>query len=72
MWKRNDDRPIFAEITCNKNITDNWKFRKKRIQTYAEAMLSVGTSNLAGEVLEQPKAPNVLKEENHDFNGAVG
>lgn len=38
MWKRNDDRPIFAEITFNKNITDNWKFRKKRIQTYAEAM----------------------------------
>ena len=72
MWKRNDDRPIFAEITFNKNITDNWKFRKKRIQTYAEAMLSVGTSNLAGEVLEQPKAPNVLKEENHGFNGAVG
>ena len=38
MWKRNDDRPIFAEITFSKNITDNWKFRKKRIQTCAEAM----------------------------------
>ena len=25
--KRNDNRPIFAEIAPNKNITDNRKFR---------------------------------------------
>ena len=31
--KRKDDRPIFAELTRNKNITDNRKFRKKRSKT---------------------------------------
>ena len=35
-------------------------------------MQSVGTSNFRGEVLEPLKAPNVLKEENHDFNRTGG
>ena len=70
--KRKDDRPIFAQIAPNKNITDNRKFRKKRSKTYAEALQSVGTSNSGGEVLEPLKAPNVLKKENHDFNRIVG
>ena len=52
----------------NKNITDNRKFREKRSKTYAEALQNVGPSNYGGEILEQLKAPNVLKEENHDFN----
>ena len=30
VYKRNDNRPIFAEIASNKNITDNRKFRKER------------------------------------------
>ena len=41
-------------------------------KTYAEAVQSVGKSNSGGEVLEPLKAPNVLKEENHDFNRTVG
>ena len=72
VFKRKDDRPIFAQIDPNKNITDNRKFRKKRSKTYAEALQSVGTSNSGGEVLEPLKAPNVLKKENHDFNRIVG
>ena len=59
--KRKDDRPIFAEIAPNKNITDNRKFRKKS-KTYAEALQSVGTSNFGGEVLETLKEPNASKE----------
>ena len=55
-----------------KSITDNWKFRKKSSKTYAEALRSVGISNSGGEVLEQLKTPNVLKEENHGLNGTVG
>ena len=70
--KRTDDRRIFAEIAPNKNITDNQKFRKKRSKTYADALQSVGTSNTGGEVLEPRKTPNVLKEENHNFNRTVG
>ena len=65
-------RPIFAEIAPNKTITDNQKFRKKRSKIYAEALQSVGTSNSDDEVLEPRKAPNVLKEENHDFNRTIG
>ena len=65
--KRKDDRPIFAEIAPNKNITDNQKFRKKGSKTYAEALQSVGTSNFGGEVLETLKEPNASKYENHDF-----
>ena len=63
--KRMDNRPIFAEIAPNKNITDNRKFRKKRSKTYAEALQSVGTSNFGGEVLETLKEPNASKEEKH-------
>ena len=70
--KRKDDRPISVEIAPNKNVTDNRKFRKKRSTTYADALQSVGTSNIGGEVLEPRKAPNVLKEENHNFNRTVG
>ena len=36
VWKRNDDRPIFAEIASNKDITDIRKFKKKRSKTHAE------------------------------------
>ena len=72
VFKRTDDRRIFAEIAPNKNIMDNRKFRKKRSKTYADALQSVGKSNSGGEVLETRKAPNVLKEENHDFNRTVG
>ena len=68
--KRKDDRPIFAEIAPNKNITDNGKFRKKS-KTYAEALQSVGTSNFGGEVLETLKEPNASKEENNDFKRTV-
>ena len=70
--KRKDDRPIFAEIAPNKNITDNRKFRKKRSKTYAEALQSVETSNFGGEVLETLKEPNTSKEENDDFKRTVG
>ena len=35
--KRDDDRPIFAQIACNKNITDNRHFKEKISKTYAEA-----------------------------------
>ena len=70
--KRTNDRGIFAEIAPNKNITGNRKFRKKRSKTYADALQSVGKSNSGGEVFETRKAPNVLKEENHDFNRTVG
>ena len=35
-------------------------------------MQSVGTSNFDGKVYEPLKAPNVLEEENHDFNRPVG
>ena len=72
VYKRKDDRPIFAQIAPNKNITDNRKFRKKRSKTYAEAMQSVQTSNSGGEVVEPLKPPNVLKEKNHDFNRIIG
>ena len=70
--KTKDDRPIFAEIAPNKNITDNRKFRKKRSKTYAEALQIVGTSNSGAEVIEPLKAPHVLKEENRDFNRTAG
>ena len=60
-----------AEIASTKNITDDRKLRKKRSKTYTEAVQSVGSSNSFGEVLEQLKAPNVLKEENHDFSRTV-
>ena len=70
--KRKDDRPIFAEIAPNKNITDNRKFRKKRSKTYAEALQSVETSNFGMKVLERLKDPNASKEENHDFKRTVG
>ena len=72
MRKRNGDRPIFAEIVSNKNITDNRKFRKKRNKTYTEAVGSAGTSTSGEKVLEPLKARNVLKEENHDFNRTAG
>ena len=60
-----------AEIASTKNITDDRKLRKKRSKTYTEAVQSVGSSNSFGEVLEQLKATNVLKEENHDFSRTV-
>ena len=60
-----------AEIASTKNIRDDRKLRKKRSKTYTEAVQSVGTSNSFGEVLEQLKAPNVLKEENHGFSRTV-
>ena len=68
--KRKDDRPIFAEIAPNKNITD--KTRKTRSKTYAEALQRVGTSNFGGEVLETLKEANASKEENHGFKRTVG
>ena len=70
--KRNDDRPIFPEIASSINITDNQKFRKKRSNTYTEAVRRFETSNSGGEVLGPLKEPNVSKEENHDFNRTVG
>ena len=70
MCKRNDDRPIFAEITSYN--TGDQKFRKKRSNTYPESVQSVGTSNSGMEAFEQLKAPNSLKKENHDFNISVG
>ena len=51
---------------------DNQKFRKNRIKTYSEAVRIVRTSNTGGKILEQLKALNVLKEENHVFNRTVG
>ena len=72
MWKRKDNRPIFAEITPNKNIIVIGKFRKKKSKAYADALQSVGASNSGGEVLEPQKALNVLKEENHNLNRTVG
>ena len=35
-------------------------------------MQSVGRSDSGGEVINPLKAPNVMKEENHDFNKTVG
>ena len=39
--KRKGDRPIFAEIAPNNDITDNKKFRQKRSKTYAETLQRV-------------------------------
>ena len=70
--KRDDDRPIFAQIACNKNITDNRHFKEKISKTYAEAVQSVGTSKSGREVFEQLMALNVLNEGNHDLKRTVG
>ena len=70
--KRKENRPIFAVIAPSKNITGNWRFREKRSVTYVEALQSVGILNSGGEVLEPLKSPNVLKEENYNFNRIVG
>ena len=51
---------------------DNPKFRKKKSKTYAEALQSLGTSDSGEKVVESLKAPNVLKEENHNFSRTVG
>ena len=57
MSNRHDSSSIFAEIASNKNITNNWKFRKKeRSKTHVKALQSVGTSNSGGEVLEQTES----------------